>query len=404
MTAARSGLVAPRTDDELLALVPAALRGQPGGLEEAFWIGVLKGMGRVDAYFDTKANQLRRGAYDPDTAPSAVIPYLAASVGLSPDLPAVASLTPAELRRLAVVAVALWKRKGTDDSWRDILLRIGPARALILDWFALRTIEGSALAYVLLPDVGADGGSYSHPETVTDVWCEDRRHALDLGKIGRLLDLVRPANERINLYSALFVEDCRQGLAQWGTSVPLAAQYDADRLALRADTVAGSGERTGLIALPGEAPDLAGAVGYHLRARLAVIGSSGSLWVALGGGSDLDDGYEVRVAPGAPGDVRVYRWTAGTPVLVADSGSGFGALVEGYRYRWAVDVWRGATATEIQVRCESVLAVTATDSSGDRRFTGRWGFSSGTVDDDRALLDSLLVWRAGETPTRIGPS
>lgn len=381
------------SDGDLLELVPEALRGSE--VERRYWLGVLKGPARIQAYLDARAQILRDHAYDPDELPDEVIPYLAASVGLGPDLPVVAELTVDELRRLTAIAVAMWKRKGSTDSWRAALLHLGPARAMILDWFYLRIVEGTSGELVLLPDPGtAPGGNYDYPETVSDVWVEDPDEALDLERLGRFLNLLRPTNERINLYRALFVEDLRQSTLLWSIDDPPNGYHDPDRKALVSE------DGALFLANPDDAPDLSGANGYHVFLRLAMTGGA-DLWVAAD--ADASDGYRLRWTAGDPaGSLEVSRVVAGVATSLGTFASP--AIVDGYRYRWSVDVRRGTGVTELQVRQEETLVATVLDTNAARHFTGRWGWAGGPGGSDSALVDAVLVWELGVSPVRVGPA
>lgn len=384
----------PRSDEELLALVPQALRYTD--VEQAFWLGVLKGPARIEAYLDARAAALREAAYKGAEAPAAIIRQLAATVGLGPDLPIVAELTEDELRRLLSVAVALWKQKGTDTSWRSVLSYLAPTRVLILDWFHHRTIEGSSLELHLIPEPGtAPGGNYDYPEFVTDLWIVDPNEIFDLERLGRVLTLFRAANERINFYRAAFVEDLRQGVQLWEVETPADGRYSSARVALVAR------DNCRFVCNPDDHPDLSTVLGYHVFWRLG-FEVEGELWVGLTG-TDLENGYKIRLIPGDPSGLVTVSRVVGGVAIVIGSGATPGALVEGYRYRWSVDVDRSPGKVLLRVRLEADEIVALEDTNANRYFWGRWGWGAGDAVDTEAELDAVLVFVRGVVPLRIGP-
>ena len=98
------------------------------------------------------------------------------------------------------VAVALWKRKGTRRSLRDVVLFLTGARTYHLDWFYFRLVEGTGGELHLLPAPSSTPGTlYDNPETVTDVWLLDvTGTGVDLTLAQRWLEVMLASNERIN--------------------------------------------------------------------------------------------------------------------------------------------------------------------------------------------------------------
>lgn len=376
----------------LRALLPRSLADDPAA--DAFWTGILDPVARVEAYLDAKRGQIP-GLLDPAQVPDAVVRYLAALVGLGPDLPAAAGLSTAQLRRLIPVMVRIWKTKGSTDSWRAIIGAFSGARVLILDWFYYRTVDGTSLELHTLPEPGGSGGNYTIPERVSDVWVADPAEALDLtasGDIARLLSVVRPLLERINLYRAFFVEDLRVGLNQWDIETPGAPNSGLVDGGIRS-------ANGNLFSVRADIPDLD--ADFHAL-FLAAVEEGADLLVALQAASD-DDGYRIRILP-ATSEVEVARMVGGAATVIA-SWTMADPITDGYFYRWSLDFSVLAASVEIRVLWEGVLIGTATDTDAARWTSGRVGFQGRPGGSGRRVTtQTALIWLRGVSPVRIGPA
>lgn len=382
--------------DELKALLPRAISREPAA--QAFLNGVLTAVATLENWLDYKASRSRL-LLDASEVPDELVPFLAGLVGVGEDLAAGYSSTVAEQRALIPVAVALWKRKGTRRSWRDVVRFLSGRQVLILDWFHHRIVAGSTLELHVIPAPGTSpGGNYDTPEQVSDVWVSDPDGGTDMDKLAIWLDVMRPANERINLYSALLVEDLQLGTNQWDIASP-GANGDGlvDTPAVGLQSTAGN---TYMAATP--IPDDADN-GMHVFMLLAVTTAAEIL--VLSGDADGDDSYGVVITndAGTAGEVEIVKYVAGVPSTLATLAMPQ-KLVDGFAYRWRVDVTRiSASATEIEVQWEAVTLGATTDSSSPHTV-GLSGWRGGPGGSDRAILQQALIWRHHPTPTRVGPA
>jgi len=371
------------TAEQLAQILPDGLRVEPEA--EEYLIKLLGPVASVASYFDAKTEQL--GALlDMAETPADLLPMVAGLVGMGREWAPVATAGDDDLRALAPVAVRLWKLKGTRPSWRSVVSAITGSRAIVLDWFALRTVQGTTGEIHLIPAPGSSmSGNYSPPEYVTDVWYMDPDGDADRDLLARLLDAMRGAGERINLYRATFVDDCGAGLAFWeaeGVTGTLGANPDTWE-------IVSSGGRWARADVGGEEDTWAN---YHLSARLAVTGAA---TVDILRSNPLKY-YTVEIDQ-ASGTVELFRIVAGTPASVATAAQ---PMAAGHPYKWTIEGWTGSSNV-IRVYFEGSLLINFTDTVAARPSNGgiRWrGEVGGT-----AVLSSLLLWELGTTPTRIGP-
>lgn len=371
------------TADELIGLLPRSLRESED--EVRALRGLLGPVADVSRYLDLRTRKILE-LLDPATVPDDLVPLLAAIVGVGLDFPPSNIATTTELRRLIPIAVTLWRQKGTRPSWRSCAAVVAGSRVVILDWFYLRTVSGSPAAAAVIPAPGGVGGYYSSPETVSDLWVSDPAGAVPVDLLVGMLDAVRPANERINLYLASFVDDFSAGLANW--SITGTWRYDPEAWTLQ---LRGSGAGQAVVALDG----LEDWTDYHLTARLAV---SGIVDVFIRRVDNLSS-YKVRITQ-ASGSITLYRVVGGVSTVIATYAGV--PLVADFPYMWAFEVYEGAADTTVQVYREGALLISYTDANPARPPSGSVAVL--TFPGALATLSLVLLWEPGLAPIRIGPT
>jgi hypothetical protein len=377
----------------LIELLPLGLRQED--TERRALSGLLAPVAAVDDLLATRARRLGT-LLDPTEAPDDTVRHLASLVGLGTDLGAANAATVAQLRKLIPVAVELWKRKGTDQSWRAAGASLVGSRSMILGWFYFRTISGSSAMVHTIPGPGVAGGYYGTPELVSDLWIQDPDGTADLTILARFLAELRPAGERINLYRCFHLDDGGAGAAQWTGSGSGSWSYDREAWELTTvDSYELAQDLGGYELAPwtpwGVSP------GYAPTFRLAVTGqavirvfraSSASGWWFL-----VDQ---------AAGTVALYRRVGGVDTLITTVAQ---PLAAAFPYRWTIEVLPnpGLTATTVRLWWEGTRLVDVVDATGGRPSSGlvSWG-SSGT--GSRATLSAFLNRHPGPAagPTRIG--
>ena len=118
------------TVQEWTSWLPASMLADPAS--QRFVAQLLEVIHAPHDYLHRKIEALP-DLLDPAATRDDLVGLLAATVGLGSDLAAVNAASVADLRRLITRAVALWKRKGTRASWRDLVASLGGSRSLILD-------------------------------------------------------------------------------------------------------------------------------------------------------------------------------------------------------------------------------------------------------------------------------
>lgn len=372
------------TTEELIGLLPLALQADADARHALE--GMLNPVARVNSLLARKAERLAE-LLDPSEVPDELVVHLAGLVGVGVDLPAAARASTEDRRKLVAVAVAFWKRKGTATSWRDLVSTLAGSRSILLDWFYTRTVIGSYGERHTIPAPGTGSALYySHPERVSDLWYQDPAGAVDRDLLARFLGVARASSERINLIAADLVDDFGAGPGQWTWNAAGAWSHDADAWELHADDGA---EFT---------PELDGLeaawASYHAFLRFAVTGG-GVIRVRY----TATDHYRVEIDQAA-GSVTLVRVIAGVPVVLATAVQRLG---EAFPYRWSVEAWEGASSTTLRVYLEAVKLIDVVDTTVGRPAAGpiRWGSTS---TGDRATCSTLIVWPAGTSPTRIGPT
>ncbi len=354
-------------------------------------VAMLTPVAKVMTLLELKRDKLPQ-LLDPSAAPENAIRHLAATVGLGADLPAAYSLSNADLRRLITIAVALWKVKGTRPSWRNVVSALTGSRSLIYDWFYYRTIEGSPTRVHTIPGPGelVSGSLYSYPEFVTDVWFDDPADADRVALVARWLGEMRPANERINLHTALMVEDLYVGESKWTREG--SGDFLVDQVA---HTLTGSnGAYFAALSAIGQAW-----ADYRITMRLTVTGRGQLLLYRLN--DDTADCY--RVEFDASTDTwYLYRRRTSVDVLLDTATV---AMVDGatYRYTWTIDT--DLLATTIRAYFEGLEVFNYVDTAANRLASGSWRWGAFTGAANTITLTEALVWGNGTlTATRIGPA
>jgi hypothetical protein len=355
---------------------------------------MLEPIRKIESYTDAKIAGIPK-LLQPANAPDAAVPYLAGLVGVGDDLPAAVGTSTAQRRKLAAVAVALWRQKGRSDAWRAIVAALTGRRTVLLDWFALRTTYGSGGEIYLLPSPSSGTYPYAYPEFVTDLWLEDPALALsaaEITQVARWLDVLRGTGERINIRRCLLAEDMLRGMAAWSVAVDDAPgvstwQYDA-----AAYTITSTGGRH-------VAVDLDGAeltwteTGNYLVLAVTGLGVVGVLRQASA------DGYRV-VIDQAGSALHLVRVNLGVPTTLA---SAVVTLVAGYAYRWRIDTYPTAPSTEIVVRLEGLELIRFVDNNVGRFGSGGLEFFGGTGGGVASLYGAIVAPHS-PTLTRVGPS
>lgn len=397
--------------DELRAILAHSVGAEPAA--QAFLRGILEPTAKLEAYLDLKTERTLEILLDPAACPDEVVEHLAATVGLGPDLPAAYSLSLEQRRSLASVAISLWKRLGTIRSWRDVLAFLTGRRAMIFDWFHHRIILGSSLEIHMVPVPStAPGGAYDNPEFVTDVWVMDPSGTgKELGEleavVTRWLAVVLPANERINVYPAVFVENLLQGANLWTIEVP---GNPGD--GYRDDLALADGSTVGIVATADNTfivPD-----DIDITPNFSV-GLRHTWWIAHDVAGELlffaqddlaADAYGLSITNDAgsySATAALRKYVAGVPTLLATFTLPQ-ILVESWPYRWTIDVVRPISGdSEIRVWWEGVLLGEYVDpDASDPYRDGRPGFRAGALAGRRSVLQGMLVYRHEPTRTRVG--
>lgn len=371
----------------LIDLLPQGLHSDDPETRRVL-LAMLEPVAVVDDFYQAKVAKVAQ-LLDPSLVPDALVPHLAGLVGVGRDLPASKVATVAELRKLIPVAVALWKMKGTQPSWRALAAGLAGSRSVILDWFYHRTISGSPAMVSVIPAPLGTGGVYTNPERVTDLWIMDPAGLVNLELLIRFLDVARPTGERINLYQAWLVDDCGAGGALWtdggagGSRGYNPTTWElVSRDGYRFDVDAGGLE--------------AAWADYHATLRLGVEGVADVRILHTG----PDDYYRFELRQDT-GRVRLYQVIAGVETLLFTR-AGL-PLVALHPYLWAVEAWAGTGSTTLRLYRDGSLLIDVADATVGRPAAGGISWQSQGA-GDRAVLSTCLVWPSGTVPTRIGPT
>ncbi len=154
----------------------------------------------------------------PETCREDLLQYLKDQVGFTSELDFITTrLDTDTLRKLIKVAVPLWNKRGTEEGIAE-WIRLLTGRAVVFnDWFDFRWILGET--QVGFDQQGNDSWLIGGEVTTFDEFTSNL-HVMDAGNLDRqlLLDLVqlsRPASERIEVILADFIDFFDQGRALW---------------------------------------------------------------------------------------------------------------------------------------------------------------------------------------------
>lgn len=329
-----------------------------------------------------------------------LVRFLAANVGWDRAFSASAALSTADLRKLIPVAVHLWKRVGTRSSLRTAVAAMAGSRALVLDWFHLRWVTGTARAVHVIPGPSAAGfPPYSYPEHVTDLWFMDPLDVVRDAPLERVLDVVRGSGERLNLRRALLLDDLLNGEGFWtrtgaGTSHTYAEVTDAGVAGHELQVSDGDGYYA----------DLDGAsdafAGYRASFRMPVTGVAEIDALVESGEGTTDDCYRLEIDQ-AGGQVEIIRRDAGSPTSL---GTAAVVLMAGYGYDYSFDLIPGGSSTTVRIWREGVLELEVIDTHANRKTAGGLAWRAATGSSNVVSLRSALVFEEGVAMTRVGPN
>lgn len=371
---------------ELLAAVPANLKGSPEALETLE--AILRPAAAVDDFLTLRLEGVPQQRNPADATDDAIY-RLAAMLGFGADLPIRGIASIERLRGLCSIAASMWRRKGRESAWRLVVSALTGSRSVILTWHELRTIEGSWGELVSLPVPStAVGSSYDYPEHVSDIHYMPGFASVDLELLAAVLELVRPHGCRLNLIEGLFLDDMQSGAALWEQGSSGTGTYDEDAHTLTSE----DGFEF--------AADLGGSeltwINFELLAVLATTGITQVLMLR----QDAANGYLIELDAGA-GRVRIYRRVATVDTLLVDFVDHF---VPGFGYRWRFGAWETGSATDVRVWREGAISASYLDSSGSRYSAGGWGFQAKVGPSNVATLSAVLALPDNPTLTRVGPS
>lgn len=376
----------------------------PEGLSVDSWSqrvleGIFEPFAKVDRYLALRRERLVDLA-DPDAIPLDLARFLAQDVGLGPDLSAVPSLTPSDLRKLTASAVRIWKTKGTTPSVRTTIAALTGSRSLLLGWFELRWTTDRARAVTVLPGIGFGNAPYANPERVTDAWYmdPDPTGSVDVDALVRFLEVVRLTGERVNLRPALLLDDLLQGEGFW-TRFGSGGSHGYRELAAGGYELHVAGDDGFFADLDGESAAWTEYLATYWFDTGGTVPSV-SAWVFLTVEGDLDNGYRVDLDVHA-GELRIYRVHAGASTLLT-SIAGLG-LAAGYPYALGLNPADGTLATTLQVYLEGNLVASVVDSNANRKRAGGVAWS-GEGASSEAALRHALIYAPGVSNTRIGPN
>lgn len=153
----------------------------------------------------------------PDLCPERFVDWLAATVGLSADVPLAARLETADFRRLIPRLISIWRDKVGPDAYREIIRATTAARSIVADWPALAPVDGDAMVLYEVRSHAYEegpGGSLSDvtpaagPQLI-EIWAEDTG-GLDRGAVVDAARLVRAVEDGVHIVFVDLAEDWTQ--------------------------------------------------------------------------------------------------------------------------------------------------------------------------------------------------
>lgn len=265
---------------------------------------VFEAWARLRAYGRVKMIGLR-GVRDPFDAPDAWLPRIGSLVLLTPDTGIPAHLSAAQWRALIPSAGAMWRAKGVD--LRPILVALQGRPVWIAGWHDVRHVLDVTDG---LPLMGYDAADDDDPTQSQDARTltvhmadpiatypaytpADGEAAIDRDLVRLLIDAIRPAQQRVDVYFVDWLDDFTQGLGQWTSIAGRVPGWDPDACTMTLDAATDSAEVI--------VQQVAGDVAEHFEY------ATWEVWITLEEAvrteirlrHDGTDYYEVRITPSA---------------------------------------------------------------------------------------------------------
>lgn len=232
-------MIDTKTDTtELYEAVARSIRTADAQAGNLFLKRFLGGMER----WLTKTRQIATGELpkldDPLTIREDLLQYLLGQVGLTRDMRDLfTGLAPSQLRRLIMLAVPMWRQRGTPGGVVNTTYRLTGLPSVYRDWFEMRSILGESIVGEEQRghDLGSLGDDLSGLDEYTSMLEVMDPGTLDADLLLRLVNLHRPANETVDvvIYDFLDTFADESSLGMWTTGDGTPEPEITEQLALK---------------------------------------------------------------------------------------------------------------------------------------------------------------------------
>lgn len=355
----------------------------------------------------------------PDAARSDVLKYLKDIVGFTNDLRSITDrLDERQLRRLIQLAVPMWKERHTPKGIINAIRLLTGRNAYLIDWFRYRMLLGEVM---LTEDVygdsiwvgqqhpldgepwiiGGTGGTfdeYSSSIRVMDDGTLDELLLLDIAR------LMRPINERFEIFLDDFLDQFETGLDRWTNTGTV--QIFGNRLSIRDAAIAQP-------IIPILANDAAH-TNYNIAAKFNIKPASDFITQFYKIGTNY---YQLTISLG--GQLLLQRYVSGVPTTIFNDNvaaylSGGFSITQNtyYKLRIRVSTLAGNNRS-IRVLIDSNQVIPRPDSGqselidnvgGSILTSGPYRFTVSAGADDEVALDNVESWRDPGRCATIGLS
>lgn len=338
---------------------------------------------------------------DPLTCPADLLPYLVRQLGfVGPAAHLLDGRSERDLRRLALVAVPMWKQRGTPAGLLAMVQSLTGRTAAYFDWFYMRALleEGAVAEEQLGGDLAVVGGTDSYNDAfVSDLVLQDDG-TLDEELLLELVSLCRPLNETVEILLLDFYDRFESSLSKtkWQSvgATPFAIDEESQSLLL--------GYGCNLDALIPIAPS--SAFSNYVVALKWTPTNSPVLRVKLFIGGTVEAPTYVYVDFDIPNQRVKIGHKDGAGIEWDDAYLPFPLeVVSGVPYGVRVEAMPRASGPEVRVYLDSTFAGSYEYTDGAR--SGKFGvFGLGAGTSHSSLLDNVQCSRLPYRQARVRPA
>lgn len=350
--------------------------------------------------FTLASIQALRELHNPNLAPADLLEFLQWHVGFTSELEDITrNLDPINRRRLIILAIPLWKQKGTEAGLISVVRLLTGQTPAYQNWFDLRFIVGE---YAAGDAPFITGGDITYYDEYTSYITLMDDGSLDPTLLAKLVDLERPTGERIGITILDFLDLFEDGQRnRWRTIEGTQAAVDSSDGTL--EIPVGTWEDSVVPAVPHDS------LSEYTSLHQFNLGAEGNIHVVRWYYSETTERYyqlEVTDDFATHGfNLRLTRFGTVPEVLHSAAFAGSLSIVPGYPYTLQIETTATVSpdAVQITVLVEGNHQFGYSDE--DYEFTaGSFGVYNDAGSSAANKIDNVQIWRPPLRFALVGPN